>query len=145
MKTKGNVFIVTERGNPSVCTNEGIRVLSDIFLDEIRTSDIDAFVVCGGEIQNIQNMPLLYRVLQSCRDNNKVLGGICAGRSIVADALGCICDTETTEVKDRVILSPGNEYVDFALEIGKAADIFEDEADYEETVHYFKLFRADNC
>lgn len=34
-----------------------------------------------------------------------------------------------------------NEYVDFALAVGKAAEIFADEADYQETVDYFKYFR----
>ena len=45
-------------------------------------------------------------------------------------------------ITDKIILSPGNEYVDFALEIGKAADIFEDEDDYNETINYFKLFKS---
>lgn len=33
------------------------------------------------------------------------------------------------------------QYVDFALAVGKAADIFVDEADYQETVDYFKYFK----
>lgn len=48
---------------------------------------------------------------------------------------------ETTCVLDNIVLSPGNEYVDFALAVGKAADIFADEADYQETVDYFKYFK----
>ena len=48
---------------------------------------------------------------------------------------------EKTCVLDHMILSPGNEYVDFALEVGKAADIFVDEEDYQETVDYFKYFK----
>ncbi len=31
-------------------------------------------------------------------------------------------------------------YVDFALAIGQKMDIFADEADYKETVNYFKYF-----
>lgn len=48
---------------------------------------------------------------------------------------------QTTCVLENIVLSPGNEYVDFALAVGKAADIFADEADYQETVDYFKYFR----
>ena len=48
---------------------------------------------------------------------------------------------ESTCVLDNIVLSPGNEYVDFALAVGRAADIFTDEADYQETVDYFKYFR----
>ena len=142
MKTKGNVSIVTERDNKVICTNEGIKILSDIFIDEIRIEDIDVFVVCGGEIKNIKDKPLLYQTIKSCAANDKIIGGICAGRDIVKNALDLNNDSETTYVTDKIILSPGNEYVDFALEIGKAADIFEDEDDYNETINYFKLFKS---
>ena len=61
MKTKGNVFIVTERENKIVYTNEGVRILSDAFIDEVNVEDIDVFIICGGEIKNISNKPLLYK------------------------------------------------------------------------------------
>jgi hypothetical protein len=60
---------------------------------------------------------------------------------LIADAVGDLIFPEKTCVLDHMILSPGNEYVDFALEVGKAADIFVDEEDYQETVDYFKYFK----
>lgn len=143
MKTQGNVKIATERNQDIITTNEGIRIVSDIFIDELSVQDIDVFIVCGGEIDNIADKPLLYQKIRDCRDQNKIIGGICAGRTIVADALHLTCHSETTHViNEKIVLSPGNEYVDFALEIGKTADIYQDEADYLETVNYFKLFQA---
>ena len=39
MKTKGNVFIVTERENKIVYTNEGVSILSDAFIDEVKVAE----------------------------------------------------------------------------------------------------------
>lgn len=141
MKTKGNVFIVTERENEIVWTNEGVRILSDAFIDEVRVEDIDTFIICGGEIKNIANKPFLYQIIKKCKQNNKIVGGICAGRELVKNALDLADYSEKTCVIDRIILSPGYEYVDFALEVGKMADIFEDENDYEETINFFRFFQ----
>lgn len=49
------------------------------------------------------------------------------------DAVGVLTFPEQTYILDNIVLSPGNEYVDFALTVGKLADIFVDEEDYNET------------
>ncbi|MDE5908233.1 MAG: DJ-1/PfpI family protein [Lachnospiraceae bacterium] len=141
MKTKGNVFIVTERENKIICTNEGVKILSDAFIDEVQVEDIDAFIICGGEIKNISNKPLLYNIINKCKEKNKIVGGICAGRDLVKNAIDLVDHSEKTCVIDNIILSPGYEYVDFALEVGRKADIFEDEDDYKETINFFKFFQ----
>lgn len=107
----------------------------------MQAESTDVFVVCGGEINNIHNRQMLYEIISKCIENKKIVGGICAGRTIVSDAVGGLQYPETTCVLDKIVLSPGNEYVDFALAVGKAADIFGDEADYQETVDYFKYFK----
>lgn len=141
MKTKGNVYIVAEDEHQAICTNEGIRIQKDISLSQMQAESTDVFVVCGGEINNIHNRQMLYEIISKCIENKKIVGGICAGRTIVSDAVGGLQYPETTCVLDKIVLSPGNEYVDFALAVGKAADIFVDEADYQETVDYFKYFK----
>lgn len=141
MKTKGNVYIVAEDEYQTIYTNEGIRIQKDISLTQMNFQSIDAFIICGGEINNINNKQLLYEIINNCIENKKIVGGICAGREIISNAVGGLRFPEKTCVLDRIILSPGNEYVDFALEVGKAADIFADEEDYKETVDYFKYFK----
>ncbi|MDW2797729.1 hypothetical protein RZO55_09115 [Clostridium boliviensis] len=60
----------------------------------------------------------------------------------MAEALCIEANSHHTQTLDgNIVLSPGNEYVDFALAIGKAANIYKDEADYQETITYFKLFQ----
>lgn len=141
MKTKGDVYIVTD-GDEVIHTNEGIRVLADKKLEEVAVDDVDVLAICGGNIENIRDMQVINKLVKDCKTSGKVVGGICAGSRIVAKALELGIEVDKSVVFDnQVVLSPGNEYVDFALMLGKAADIYEDEADYEETVRYFKEFR----
>ncbi len=141
MKTKGSVYIVAEEEHQVICTNEGIRIQKDVSLSQMKEESVDAFILCGGEISNIHNRELLFEVINKCIEDKKIVGGICAGRMLIADAAGDLQFPEKTCVLDNIVLSPGNEYVDFALEVGKAADIFADEEDYQETVDYFKHFK----
>ena len=131
MKTKGNVYIVAEEEHQTICTNEGVRIQKDISLAQRNPENVDAF----------RNKPLLLETINRCIGEKKIVGGICAGRTLIADAAGGLEFSETTCVLENIVLSPGNEYVDFALEVGKAAHIFADEADYQETVDYFKYFK----
>ena len=141
MKTKGEVYIVTE-GDEVIHTNEGIRVLADKKLEEVAVDDVDVLVICGGNVENIKDMQAIQKVVKDCKASGKIIGGICAGSRILAKALDMNTKIDKTMVVNhQVVLSPGNEYVDFALMLGKAADIYEDDADYEETVRYFKEFR----
>lgn len=141
MKTKGNIYVVAEDEHQTICINEGIKIQKDISLSDINFQSIDAFIICGGETKNIKNKQLLFEIINRCIENKIIVGGICAGREIISDAVGGLDFPEKTCVMDRIILSPGNEYVDFALAVGKEADIFEDEEDYKETIDYFKYFK----
>lgn len=141
MRTKGDVYIVAEDEHQTIGTNEGIRIQKDISLSQMQAENTDVFVVCGGETNHIHNRQMLYEIINDCIEKKKIVGGICAGRTIVSEAVGGLQYPETTCVLDNIVLSPGNEYVDFALAVGKAADIFADDADYQETVEYFKYFK----
>ncbi len=139
-KTKGDVYIVTE-GDEVIRTNEGIRVMADKKLGEISKEDINVLVICGGNTENIKDMSSVQELIHECNAQKKVIGGICAGSEIVANALELNSNVDKTMVFDeRVVLSPGNEYVDFALTLGKVANIYDGEEDYQETVNYFKHF-----
>lgn len=142
MKTAGNVYVLTEDEHVTICTNEGIRIQKDISLSDIDDESIDALIICGGEISNIRNTKRLSEIIRKCIEKKKIVGGICAGRSLVSNAIGNLEYEERTCILDNIVLSPGNEYVDFALAVGKCADIFADEDDYNETVEYFKHFKS---
>ena len=140
-KTKGDVYIVTEE-DEVIHTNEGIRVMADKKIGEISKEDIDVLVICGGNTENIKDLCFVQKLICECNTEKKVIGGICAGSEIVAKALEINSNVDKTIVSDeRVVLSPGNEYVDFALTLGKVANIYDGEEDYQETVNYFKHFK----
>ena len=42
---------------------------------------------------------------------------------------------------DRIITSRANGYVDFAIEVAKQLELFEDEADLQETIAFWREFR----
>ncbi len=141
MKTVGNVFIVTDNNTEQINVNEGIRIISDISIDEINLEQVDVFIVCGGETENIKDISKLYEFIRKCNKKNKILGGICAGSKLILNALGEKGNITFTKcINNNIVLSPGNEFVDFALNIGKLANIYTDEADYQETIKYFKNF-----
>lgn len=140
-KTKGDVYIVTE-GDEVIDTNEGIRVMADKKIGEISKEDLDVLVICGGNTENIKDMHSVQQLIKECGAKEKIIGGICAGSEMVANALGMNSNMDKTIVLDeRVVLSPGNEYVDFALTLGKVANIYDGEDDYQETIDYFKHFK----
>ena len=140
-KTKGDVYIVTE-GDEVIHTNEGIRVMADKKIGEISKEDLDVLVICGGNTENIKDMSSVQKLIRECNIEKKVVGGICAGSEMVANALGINSNMDKTIVLDeRVVLSPGNEYVDFAITLGKVANIYDGEDDYQETIDYFKHFK----
>lgn len=140
MKTKGEVRILSDEKS-EIHTNEGVKIIVDCTLEQVKAADIDVLLICGGNIGNIRSMEQLHRLIEQCHAKQKIIGGICAGREIVGNALHIANFENKTQTIGNVILSPGHEYVDFALAVGKAADIYADEADYQETVDYFKYFR----
>lgn len=139
MNTKGNVRVISEE-QKGIKTNEGITISPDVLLHQVSASDMDVLIICGGNTNNIKCMEQLHHLIRECHAKDKIIGGICAGSQIVKDALQITDCPDTTQTIGKIILSPGNEYVDFALAVGKTADIYEDEADYMETVNYFKFF-----
>lgn len=146
MKTAGEVATATGDGAEAV-TAEGICVRPDLPVSEIQPEETDVLVICGGPIENIggaKTREYLRNLISRMNREGKVVGAICAGRMIAAEALGIQPEEipEHTIRKGNLVLSPGNEYADFALETGRAAGIYKDEADYLETVQYFKYFRA---
>lgn len=140
-KTKGDVYIVTEE-DEIIHTNEGIRVMADKRIGEISKEDIDVLVICGGNTENIKDLCPVEELIRECNAEKKIIGGICAGSEMVANALDISSNIDKTIVfDDHVVLSPGNEYVDFAITLGEVANIYDGGEDYQETVNYFKHFK----
>lgn len=142
LKTIGDIVVITDQ-QKEIRTIEGIVISSDYSLTEVNPEEVDILIVVGGNIDEISNKDLLHNLIKKVNIREKIIGAICAGRKEVINALKLNHEEKNiTEIIDnRIILSPGNEYIDFAIEVGKVAEIYQDKEDLEETINFFKKFK----
>ena len=159
MKTKGEIITVG-LDNREVTSWEGFKTVPHVTIDEVDPDGVDLFVIPGGEPDKLFESEKLRNLLKELYKQGKVLAAICAAPLQLARA-GVLDDHKYTTtlpldefdsfnqdnfqndnvVVDRnIITAKAAGYVDFALEIGRKMDIFENEADYQETVEYFKYY-----
>lgn len=135
-------MVITDQ-QKEIRTIEGLVISSDCSLAEVNPEEVDILIVVGGNIDEISNKDLLHNLIKKVNIREKIIGAICAGRKEVINALKLNHEEKNiTEIIDnRIILSPGNEYIDFAIEVGKVAEIYQDKEDLEETINFFKKFK----
>jgi 4-methyl-5(b-hydroxyethyl)-thiazole monophosphate biosynthesis len=160
MKTKGDIVTVGIDCNV-VTSNEGFMVKPHMQLSDVNLDEVDLFVIPGGEHVNIYGNPLLTKTLQDLNKKGKVIAAICSGPVHLAKA-GLLDGKRYTsynllERKDdfkhanrveenvvvdgNIVTAKNVGYVDLALELGKIFNIYEDEADYQETVECYRNFK----
>lgn len=130
----------------SITSMEGYSINTDGKLSEIDVRNLRSIIVPGGDITGIKNEEV-YALLRSARDNGKVVAGICAGVDVL-EASGILGGIKSTHSEDldvardnHIITARANAYVDFAIEVGKELELFEDEKDLKETVEFWKYHK----
>ena len=110
------------------------------------TKDVELLVIPGGDIEKI-DIPEVWKYLKSVKDLGGRIAAICAGVDVVEHA-GLLEGIESTHsgekdvvTSDRITTSRANGYVDFAIEVAKQMELFEDEADLQETIAFWREFR----
>ncbi len=143
--SKCDVVICSLDGKP-VRTMEGYSVNTDMTLKDVQQDAIRSFIVPGGRISEINNEEVrLY--LQELRQKGVLIAGICAGVDLLDDAgiLNGIRSTHSTDLdivnENKVITSRANAYVDFAIEVAKELNLFQDENDLQETIDFWKNYK----
>ncbi|WP_313162924.1 DJ-1/PfpI family protein [Sedimentibacter sp.] len=143
--TKCEVILCSLDGK-AIRTAEGYSVNVDTALDEINLSEVRSFIVPGGDISIINNKEVK-NILQDLKKKNVLIAGICAGVDLLDDA-GILRDIKSTHSTDedimndsKIITSRANTYVDFAIEVAKELELFEDDADLEETIDFWKYHK----
>lgn len=143
--TNCNVVFCSPDGEP-IRTMEGYSVNVDTSLDKISLDDVRSFIVPGGNVSVINN-ETVKDILVKLRGKQTLIAGICAGVDVLEKAgiLEGIKSTHSTDadvVNDHhVITSRANGYVDFAIEVAKELDLFENEADLQETIDFWKYHK----
>lgn len=130
----------------SIRTKEGYSVNVDMALNQVNMNEIRSFIVPGGNSKLINNENVKF-ILQQLNKKHVLIAGICAGVDVLDDAgiLDGMPSTHSTEeniVKaDNIITARANAYVDFAIEVAKALDLFESEEDIQETIDFWKNYK----
>ena len=161
LKTKGE--IITVGINEDMVTSwEGYKIIPDTTIDKVVLDEVDVFIVPGGDPSKLFECSDFYTLINELSKNNKVIGGICSGTIHLAKANVLNGRKYTTSldvneykefcssgyidknvvVEDNIITAKATGYVDFAIEIGKMMDIYEDENDLKETIKFFKEFKS---
>lgn len=143
--TKCEVILCSLDGK-AVQTAEGYSVNADTSLNNVNLSEVRSFVIPGGDVSIISNEDVK-NVLQELKKKNTLIAGICAGVDLLDEA-GILKDIKSTHSTDedvvndsKVITSRANGYVDFAIEVAKELELFEDDADLKETIDFWKYYK----
>lgn len=140
-----DVVFVSVDGNPVTATEEYSMNVS-AGLADMDAAQTELMVIPGGNIKEI-DQEIVYEYLRKVRDNKGILTGICAGVDVLqhAGVLEGIVSTHSEDldvaVADQVITARANGYVDFAIEVAKKLDLFEDEDDLKETIAFWRNFQ----
>lgn len=125
---------------------EGYCIQADAALQDIGLSEVRSFIVPGGETANI-DQETVYDCLRILNGMGALVAGICAGVDVL-DKAGLLKNIRSTKSGDfdcirdgNIVTARANAYVDFAIEAAKALDLFEDEADLQETIAFWREFK----
>lgn len=129
-----------------ITATEGYQMNVDTKLSEIDISYVRSIIIPGGDVASLMN-DKVYNLLRRAKAEGKVIAGICAGVDILEKAgilqeVKSIQSTECDVIRDsHIITARANGYVDFAIEVGKELDLFEDDADLQETIDFWKFHK----
>ena len=143
--TGKDVVFVSCDGN-SIIATEGYSINVSDKLTDIDPVDVELMIIPGGDITEIDNSTV-WEYLANVRSNKGLIAGICAGVDVLdhAGILDKIDSTHSSDldvvVTDNVITARANGYVDFAIEVAKKMDLFEDEDDLKETIAFWRDYQ----
>ena len=146
LKATGAELVFCSLRGEKVCAAEGYSLNADLSLKEVDPEDVRSFTVPGGETANIDD-GAVSDVIRQLHQKKALIAGICAGVDVLerAGVLEHLKSTQSGQedcIRDgNVITARANAYVDFAIEAAKALDLFEDEADLQETISFWKYHR----
>lgn len=93
-------------GGAPVTSAGGLRVTPDLAIRAIELGAVDALIVCGGGIWRTERAPNLDLLLRQAREQEVVVGGICDGTRVLAQA-GLLDGVEHTSNSLETLLETG--------------------------------------
>lgn len=146
LKVTGSDLVFCSLDGKAIRATEGYSILPDTALKNIDLSEVRSFIIPGGDISHI-DQDIVYDSLKALRSADVLIAGICAGVDILEKA-GLLNDIRSSHMEEydcvldkNILTARANVYVDFAIEAAKALDVFEDEADLQETIAFWREFK----
>ncbi|MBM7661908.1 putative intracellular protease/amidase [Bacillus mesophilus] len=145
IKGRSHELVTVSLGAAEVEAVEGFIIKPHMLIEQVDVNDVDVFIIPGGDAPSILGNETLQNVLIQLNEQNKLIGAICYGTLLLADA-GILRDRKfTTSVttdlelftvfnKDKfldtgmvvdgnIITAKGDAYVEFALAVCRLADL----------------------
>lgn len=146
LKVTGKEMLFVSPDGKEITATEGYRIVPEEQLEHVDPKDVELLIIPGGDIEKIDNQTV-WEYLKSVHDLGGRIAAICAGVDVVEHA-GLLEGIESTHsgekdvvTSDRITTSRANGYVDFAIEVAKQMELFEDEADLQETIAFWREFQ----
>ncbi|MBS4175237.1 DJ-1/PfpI family protein [Bacillus sp. FJAT-49736] len=134
--------------NQIVRGEDGFTILTDYLLKDVNPEEVDVFLIPGGEVVAQLGNQQLPTLLQQLNERNVLIGSICHGPVLLAEAgilkekrytSNCTPDEkeytlftdahfidEDVVVDGNIITAKGNGYVEFSIEVTKQLNIISD-------------------
>lgn len=143
--TDQEVVLCSLDGSAINCV-EGYSINVDMALKDIDGNEIKCLVITGGDISAINNKEV-HNLVAGLANKGAIVAAICAGVDVL-EAAGVLEGVNSTHSEDvdisvdkNIITARANFYVDFAIETAKKLNLFEDEADLQETIEFWKYHK----
>ncbi|MNW43473.1 DJ-1/PfpI family protein [compost metagenome] len=144
MKTKGDIVTIGVTKDP-VISYEDFKVTPLVALDEVSAEDIQLLIIPGGDNTPLKTNKQLLALINTLNNDNKVIATICSATELLEIAgvsyKNSVNHPTGLEIHKNIITAKPNQYVDFAIEIGKVMNIYTNDEDLKETIDFFKLFK----
>ena len=146
LKVTGKEMMFVSPDGKETTATEGCRRVPEEQLEYVDPKDVELLIIPGGDIEKIDNQTV-WEYLKSVHNLGGRIAAICAGVDVVEHARllegresthSCEKDVVTS---GRITTSRANGYVDFAIEVAKQLELFEDEADLQETIAFWREFQ----
>jgi putative intracellular protease/amidase len=130
-------------------------------IKDLNIDEVDLFIIPGGVHTEISNEKILADTLKKLNEKGKIIAAICGapltlaksgildGKRYTSYRYPGLYDifknatyvNENLVVDGNIVTAKACGYVDMALKLGEIFNIYTDQADYQETVDYFKYFK----
>ncbi len=143
LKYSGKDVVFASLDGNTIEAMEGYSMNVNGPLESFSPEDVELMILPGGNIESIDQIEV-WNYLEKVANHGGLIAAICAGVDVV-DHAGLLENQASTHsleedvvVSNQIITARANAYVDFAIEVAKKLDLFEDEEDLKETIAFWR-------